>query len=114
MSPLCLKLLLAGLLAVAGKFSGSPMGKGLRTALMGAFAGLLAAVALAKVLASLLFGVHRFDGMVDAGVVLIVFVIALLASYLPARRAMRIHPSGRCANSDLLRACFRTTRPAAY
>ena len=68
------------------------MGKGLRTALMGAFAGLLAAVALAKVLASLLYGVHRFDGMVDAGVVLIVFVIALLASYLPARRAMRIDP----------------------
>jgi len=61
---------------------------------MGAFAGLLAAVALAKVLASLLYGVRRFDGMVDAGVVLIVFVIALLASYLPARRAMRIDPVG--------------------
>ena len=45
-----------------------------------------------QVLASLLYGVHRFDGMVDAGVVLIVFVIALLASYLPARRAMRIDP----------------------
>jgi len=68
------------------------MGKGLRTALMGAFAGLLAAVALAKFSPACYTESTGSTGWLTRGVVLIVFVIALLASYLPSRRAMRIDP----------------------
>ena len=68
------------------------LGQGLRTALAGALAGLLAALALSSVLASLLYGVRIFDWMVDGGILLIVSMNALLASYMPARRAMRIDP----------------------
>jgi len=66
------------------------LSQGLRTALAGTAAGLLAALALANVLASLLYEVRSFDWMVDAGIFLIAAVVALAASYVPARRAMGI------------------------
>jgi predicted permease len=68
------------------------LGQGLRLAIYGAAAGLLAALALTRVLASLLYGVSPTDPIIFAGVVLLLFIVALVACWLPARRAMRIDP----------------------
>jgi putative ABC transport system permease protein len=55
-------------------------------------AGLAAASALARVLAGLVFGVSATDAFTFAGVALLLAAMALLASYIPARRAMRVDP----------------------
>jgi putative ABC transport system permease protein len=66
---------------------------GMKLALMGVAVGLLAAFGITRVLASLLFGVKAFDpatfGMVAAGIA----AIALVATYVPARRAAAVEAS---------------------
>jgi ABC-type lipoprotein release transport system permease subunit len=68
------------------------VGQGMRLAAIGLSLGIVAALALGPALRSLLFGVRASD----PGTLLLVggFLgsIALLASYLPARRASRIEP----------------------
>ena len=68
------------------------IGQGMRTALLGTWAGLLAALALANVLASLLYNVRSFDWTVDGGILAVAAIVSLTASYIPARRATRIDP----------------------
>jgi len=68
------------------------VGQGLRLTLIGIALGVAGAVALTRVLASLLYGVTPTDPLTLAGVSLVLIGIALLASYLPARRAARIDP----------------------
>ena len=68
------------------------VGQGLRLTLIGVACGLLGALGLTKVLASLLFGVHPTDPLTFAGVSLLLTVVALLASYIPARRATKVDP----------------------
>jgi len=68
------------------------LGAGLRLTLVGVVLGLAGAVALTRVLASLLYAVTPTDPLTLAGVSLVLTGIALLASYLPARRAARIDP----------------------
>jgi predicted permease len=68
------------------------VGQGLKLALAGIAFGLVGAWALTRFLASLLFGVEPTDPLTFVGVCLILIVVALLASYLPARRAMRVDP----------------------
>ena len=64
----------------------------MRPVLVGLGAGLLAALAASRLLAGLLFGVRPADPL-TFGVVTMVFVgAALVASYLPARRATRMDP----------------------
>ncbi|MBI1761440.1 MAG: ABC transporter permease [Acidobacteria bacterium] len=60
--------------------------------LLGVGLGLAGALALTRVLASLLFGVSTTDGLTFAGLALLLAAIALLTSYLPARRAARVNP----------------------
>lgn len=67
-------------------------GRALRSALAGVALGLAAALALTQVLASLLFGVGPTDPATFAFVPTLVLVIALLASYMPARRAVNVDP----------------------
>lgn len=59
-------------------------------------AGLIIGVALASGLAYLLrhvlYGIHTVDGFSFGGVVLLVLLIALLAAFIPSRRAMRVDP----------------------
>lgn len=65
---------------------------GLKVALLGVGLGLLLAAGLARLMSSLLFGVHPFDVGSFLGVAVLLATTALLASYLPARRAGRISP----------------------
>nr|MDQ3420552.1 ABC transporter permease [Acidobacteriota bacterium] len=66
--------------------------EGGRVALIGIVVGLVAAVALTKYVQTLLFNVGRFDAVAFAGTAAVMFVVALLASYIPALRASRVDP----------------------
>jgi predicted permease len=65
---------------------------GTRMTAMGAVIGIGAALALTRLLRSLLFGVSSHDPLTFAAVVALLVTVALLASYMPARRAMRVDP----------------------
>jgi predicted permease len=68
------------------------LGQGLRLAILGAAAGLVGAATLSRVLQSLLYGVSPIDPVIFAAVTLMLILVALVACWLPARRAMRINP----------------------
>ena len=68
------------------------IGGGAQLAFAGAALGLLFAFAFARVIASLLFGVKPTDPLTFGGVALLLVSVALLACYIPARRAMRVDP----------------------
>ncbi|HYC52578.1 MAG TPA: ABC transporter permease [Gemmatimonadaceae bacterium] len=68
------------------------VGAGLRLTAVGLVVGLLGAFASTRVLTSLLYGVSPVDPVSFVAIALLVAAIALLASYLPARRAVRIDP----------------------
>ena len=78
--------------AQAGDVVKLVVGQGMRLALVGVGLGLVAAWALAGLLDRLLFGVEARDPQTFAVVALLLVAVALLASYLPARRAARIDP----------------------
>ncbi|HKR28499.1 MAG TPA: FtsX-like permease family protein, partial [Acidobacteriaceae bacterium] len=59
---------------------------------IGLFAGSAASFAVSRAIASLLFGTRPNDVPTYAGMVLLLLSVALLAGYLPARRASRIDP----------------------
>ncbi len=73
---------------VVNKFVGSA----LKLCLTGIVAGSILSLALAGVLRSLLYGVAGWDAPSRAVAALVVLVVALLAAYIPARRAARIDP----------------------
>jgi predicted permease len=68
------------------------VGQGMGLTLIGALIGLLLAMAVTRLLASLVYGVTATDPVTFAGVVLFVIGIAALACYLPARRATKADP----------------------
>jgi putative ABC transport system permease protein len=68
------------------------LGQGIRLALIGVVAGLVGAVALTRILASLLYGVTPTDPLTLMVVSFVLIAAALLASYLPARRAASVDP----------------------
>ena len=68
------------------------IGQGLRLVLLGLAIGLLGAFALMRVMAGLLFGVTAKDPMTFIVVSVVLAVIAMLACYVPARRATRVDP----------------------
>jgi putative ABC transport system permease protein len=69
------------------------VGQGLSLAAVGIGIGIAAALALSRVLSSLLYGVSPADPATYAAIVLGVGMLALLASYVPALRAARLHPA---------------------
>jgi ABC-type antimicrobial peptide transport system permease subunit len=66
--------------------------QGLRTAGIGIVAGVAGALVLTQYLQSLLFGVTTHDGSVFGGVTIVLFAVAVLACYIPARRATLVDP----------------------
>ena len=68
------------------------LGQGLWLAGGGAAAGLVLAYFLARGISALLFGVHALDPATFMGVPLLLIAVALLACYLPARRATKVDP----------------------
>jgi putative ABC transport system permease protein len=69
------------------------LGEGLRLAAFGVIIGVIASLATSRLLSSLLFGISANDPITLAGVALVLSLIALAASYIPARRAMRVDPT---------------------
>jgi predicted permease len=67
--------------------------QGMTVAILGVVVGLVAAVGMSSVIASLLFGVSAMDPLTYAGVALALSAVAALASWLPAQRATRVDPS---------------------
>ncbi len=61
--------------------------------LVGAAIGLLAAVGVSQLMSALLFGVGTIDPLTYGVAAATVAVAALLATYLPARRAARVDPN---------------------
>jgi putative ABC transport system permease protein len=68
------------------------VGQGMKLTAIGAVVGLAAAFGLARLLASLLFGVKTTDPLTYAAVALILCAVALLACLIPALRASKIDP----------------------
>jgi putative ABC transport system permease protein len=66
--------------------------QGTRLTLLGVAIGVLAALTLSRLLGSLLFGVSATDPLTFAGVAGLLAVVALLACFIPARRATRVDP----------------------
>ena len=71
---------------------GQVLRSGLVLAGAGVLIGLAGAAALARLLAALLVGVSPFDPVTFVGVPLLLLGVALLASYIPARRAAALDP----------------------
>jgi len=83
----------AALGATRGQIVALVLRQGMRPALIGIGAGLLGALALTRLLSSLLYGVRPADPVTLAAVALLLGGIALLACYIPARRATQVDPN---------------------
>jgi putative ABC transport system permease protein len=66
--------------------------QGMTLTLIGVSGGLLAALASARLIKSLLFKVESIDPVTFVVIPLMLAIVALLACYLPARRAMKVDP----------------------
>jgi putative ABC transport system permease protein len=71
---------------------GMVIGEGMRLAILGVGLGLIGAFLLTRFMKSLLFGVSAVDPTTFALISLLILSVALLACYLPARRAMKADP----------------------
>jgi ABC-type antimicrobial peptide transport system permease subunit len=71
---------------------GMVLKQGAKLAVVGVCIGTVAAFVLARLMTSLLFGVTAHDPLTFAAVAALLILIALVACYIPARRAMQVDP----------------------
>jgi putative ABC transport system permease protein len=68
------------------------VGEGARMAALGVVIGVAASLAITRLMSSLLFGINATDPLTFVGVAVLLSLVALLASYIPSRRAMKVDP----------------------
>lgn len=68
------------------------VGQGLKLVLIGVGISLVAAFILTRMMSSLLFGISASDPTTFIAISLVLITVAVLASYIPARRATRVDP----------------------
>jgi putative ABC transport system permease protein len=69
------------------------LGEGLKLVLAGVVLGIIAALAMTRLLSTLIYGVSASDPLIFLSVVTLLVAVALAACYVPARRAMRVDPN---------------------
>jgi ABC-type antimicrobial peptide transport system permease subunit len=79
--------------ASASRLQAGIIGQTLALAAAGMVIGAVASLALARALSGLLFGVTATDPLTFLAMPIVLALVALIAGYLPARRASRIDPS---------------------
>ncbi|MGC2800496.1 MAG: ABC transporter permease [Candidatus Acidiferrum sp.] len=68
------------------------LGEGLKLVLAGVVLGIIAALAMTRLLSTLIYGVRATDPLIFLSVVALLVAVALAACFVPARRAMRVDP----------------------
>jgi putative ABC transport system permease protein len=68
------------------------LGEGMRITLVGVGIGIVAALGLTRLITKMIYGVGATDPITFASVAILLTGVALLACYIPARRAMRVDP----------------------
>jgi putative ABC transport system permease protein len=79
--------------ATPGNVGRLVIGESAKLVLLGLAVGVPASLVLTRFLSTLLFGVHSTDPITFTGVALLLVLVALVAAYIPARRAMRVEPT---------------------
>jgi putative ABC transport system permease protein len=79
--------------ASARDLLGLVVGQGMRLVLLGVGIGLVAALALSRLLTTMLFGVGSTDLLTYVGITLLLLTVTAIATWLPARRATRVDPA---------------------
>jgi ABC-type antimicrobial peptide transport system permease subunit len=78
--------------AQSADVSGLVLRQGMKMVTIGLIAGLLGAFGLTRFLSSMLYGVRPTDPLSFLAVAIVLTLAALLACYIPARKAMRVDP----------------------
>jgi ABC-type antimicrobial peptide transport system permease subunit len=68
------------------------LSEGMKVALLGVAIGIVASLALTRLMTKMIFGVRAADPITFAGVTILLTLVAAAACYIPARRAMRVDP----------------------
>lgn len=78
--------------ATTGQVQSMFLARTLRLASLGMFLGVVISLAVSEIIASLLFGTSQWDAAAYLGMALALLLVAVVAGYIPARRASRVDP----------------------